>query len=79
MDVLSVFTNASLSLFHLPANLDIPLISGMFEITLGSKLVSEADAALLAESHDCEFYSRVQRPFRTGPGSRHFIGNRYPL
>jgi nucleoside recognition membrane protein YjiH len=36
--VLSVFTNALLSLFHLPANLDIPLISGMFEITLGSKI-----------------------------------------
>ncbi|KOC24411.1 sporulation integral membrane protein YlbJ [Bacillus velezensis] len=50
MDVLSVFTNALLSLFHLPANLDIPLISGMFEITLGSKLVSEADAALLPKA-----------------------------
>ncbi|MCR9038018.1 sporulation integral membrane protein YlbJ [Bacillus sp. L381] len=51
MDVLSVFTNALLSLFHLPVSLDIPLISGMFEITLGSKLVSEAaDAALLPKA-----------------------------
>ena len=76
MDVLSVFTNALLSLFHLPANLDIPLISGMFEITLGSKLVSEADADLLPKAMIVSFILGFST-FRTG--SRHFIGNRYPL
>ncbi|MCY8958747.1 sporulation integral membrane protein YlbJ [Bacillus atrophaeus] len=49
-DILSIFTKAVLSLFQLPAQLDIPLLSGMFEITLGSKLVSESDAALLQKA-----------------------------
>lgn len=46
-DVLSVFTKGALTLFQLPTQLDIPLLSGMFEITLGSKLVSETDVSLL--------------------------------
>ncbi|KXZ14839.1 sporulation integral membrane protein YlbJ [Bacillus nakamurai] len=55
MDVLSFITNAALTLFHLPSKLDIPLMSGMFEITLGSKLVSEADAALLPRAMIASF------------------------
>ncbi|CUB24889.1 Sporulation integral membrane protein YlbJ [Bacillus subtilis] len=49
-DILSVFTKGVLTLFQLPAQLDIPLLSGMFEITLGSKLVSEADVSLLQKA-----------------------------
>lgn len=49
-DVLSVFTKGALTLFQLPTQLDIPLLSGMFEITLGSKLVSETDVSLLQKA-----------------------------
>ncbi|MDR4434178.1 dipicolinic acid transporter SpoVV [Bacillus tequilensis] len=49
-DMLSVFTKGALTLFQLPAQLDIPLLSGMFEITLGSKLVSETDVSLLQKA-----------------------------
>ncbi|MCO4850947.1 dipicolinic acid transporter SpoVV [Bacillus vallismortis] len=49
-DILSVFTKGALTLFQLPAQLDIPLLSGMFEITLGSKLVSETDVTLLQKA-----------------------------
>ncbi|MGF7533317.1 dipicolinic acid transporter SpoVV [Bacillus mexicanus] len=49
-DILSVFTKGVLALFQLPAKLDIPLLSGMFEITLGSKLVSETDVSLLQKA-----------------------------
>lgn len=34
-----------LSIFHLPDLLSIPLISGLFEITLGSQMTSQTDAA----------------------------------
>ncbi|MCY8682930.1 dipicolinic acid transporter SpoVV [Bacillus spizizenii] len=49
-DILSVITKGVLTLFQLPAQLDIPLLSGMFEITLGSKLVSETDVSLLQKA-----------------------------
>ncbi|AUZ26286.1 dipicolinic acid transporter SpoVV [Bacillus cabrialesii] len=49
-DILSVLTKGALTLFQLPAQLDIPLLSGMFEITLGSKLVSETDVSLLQKA-----------------------------
>nr|WGD69108.1 sporulation integral membrane protein YlbJ [Bacillus subtilis] len=49
-DVLSVFTKGALTLFQLPTQLDIPLLSGMFEITLGDKLVSETDVSLLQKA-----------------------------
>ncbi|MCY9374923.1 dipicolinic acid transporter SpoVV [Bacillus sp. T17B1] len=49
-EILSVITKGVLTLFQLPAQLDIPLLSGMFEITLGSKLVSETDVSLLQKA-----------------------------
>ncbi|MFQ6320137.1 sporulation integral membrane protein YlbJ [Bacillus halotolerans] len=49
-DILSIVTKGALTLFQLPAQLDIPLLSGMFEITLGSKLVSETDVSLLQKA-----------------------------
>lgn len=41
---------AALLLFQLPPELDIPLLSGLFEITLGSRLSSESSAPLLAQA-----------------------------
>ncbi len=38
-----------LSLFHLPSELGIPLFSGIFEITLGSKLTSQTQTATLMQ------------------------------
>ncbi|MDF0725302.1 sporulation integral membrane protein YlbJ [Cytobacillus sp. S13-E01] len=40
-DAIAFFTTYFLQLFNLPADLSIPLISGIFEITLGSKLTSQ--------------------------------------
>ncbi|MDR4227560.1 sporulation integral membrane protein YlbJ [Bacillus mojavensis] len=49
-DILSILTEGALTLFQLPSQLDIPLLSGMFEITMGSKLVSETDVSLLQKA-----------------------------
>ncbi|KMM38787.1 sporulation integral membrane protein YlbJ [Guptibacillus hwajinpoensis] len=40
----------ALLLLQLPPELDIPLLSGLFEITLGSRLSSESSAPLLAQA-----------------------------
>ena len=42
-EVLAVFIGFFLSLFHISTELALPLISGMFEITLGSQLTSETE------------------------------------
>ncbi len=39
-----------LILLQLPPELDVPLLSGMFEITLGSQLASESSATLVAQA-----------------------------
>ncbi|MFP3489981.1 sporulation integral membrane protein YlbJ, partial [Staphylococcus sp. SIMBA_130] len=39
-----------LLLLQLSPELDIPLLSGMFEITLGSRLASESSTTLLAQA-----------------------------
>lgn len=49
-DILSHATRMVLTALQLPGNFDKPLLSGLFEITLGSKLVSTTDAALLQQA-----------------------------
>ncbi|WP_307894273.1 sporulation integral membrane protein YlbJ [Bacillus swezeyi] len=49
-DILSQATKMILTALQFPADLDKPLLSGLFEITLGSKLVSATDAALLQKA-----------------------------
>jgi sporulation integral membrane protein YlbJ len=46
-DLIGMFVSFFLQLFNLSSTLSIPLVSGLFEITLGSNLTSGADAALL--------------------------------
>ncbi|GKU82363.1 sporulation integral membrane protein YlbJ [Niallia sp. NCCP-28] len=41
------FLQSFFQLFHFPADLSIPFIAGIFEITLGSKLTSDAESATL--------------------------------
>lgn len=45
--LLSEFIKVAMNFFHLPEVLSLPLISGFFEITLGSKLTSQAQEASL--------------------------------
>ncbi|HHW38272.1 MAG TPA: sporulation integral membrane protein YlbJ [Bacillales bacterium] len=42
-DVVAVFVGYILSLFHISTELALPLISGMFEITMGSQLTSQTE------------------------------------
>ncbi|ATH91309.1 sporulation protein [Bacillus glycinifermentans] len=49
-DVLSYATRSIMTALHFPASFDKPLLSGLFEITLGSKLVSATDADLLQKA-----------------------------
>ncbi|NPC92456.1 sporulation integral membrane protein YlbJ [Bacillus sp. WMMC1349] len=49
-DILSQGMRMMLSVLHFPIHLDKPLLSGVFEITLGSQLVSAANAPLLAKA-----------------------------
>ena len=49
-DILSHATRMILTALQLPGDFDKPLLSGLFEITLGSKLVSATDAALLQQA-----------------------------
>ncbi|WP_180994247.1 sporulation integral membrane protein YlbJ [Bacillus sp. Marseille-P3661] len=44
-EVISIFFTFLLSIFHLSTDLAVPLISGMFEITLGSQLTSQTDGS----------------------------------
>ena len=46
-EMISFFFNYLLSLLQIPISFSIPLISGIFEITLGSQLTSEVEAAPL--------------------------------
>ena len=41
--------DVALKLFHLPVELSIPLFSGLFEMTIGSQLVSVVQEATLME------------------------------
>jgi sporulation integral membrane protein YlbJ len=46
--LLAGFISIFLTIFHIPESLSVPLLSGMFEITLGSQLTSEInDSSLL--------------------------------
>ena len=48
----------ALMIFQLPIDLSIPFISGLFEITLGSQLISQIqDATLNGTSHHYQSYS----------------------
>ncbi|TLS37970.1 sporulation integral membrane protein YlbJ [Pseudalkalibacillus caeni] len=47
--LLSVIFTILLSAFHFPADLSMPLLSGLFEITLGSRLTSETEHATLLQ------------------------------
>ncbi|MDA1475661.1 sporulation integral membrane protein YlbJ [Bacillus changyiensis] len=49
-DILSQGMRMILSVLHFPIHLDKPLLSGVFEITLGSQLVSATNAPLLAKA-----------------------------
>ncbi|MFN2746106.1 MULTISPECIES: sporulation integral membrane protein YlbJ [Bacillus] len=49
-DILSKGTRMILTALQFPAAFDKPLLSGVFEITLGSKLVSATDASLLEKA-----------------------------
>ncbi|MBM7659480.1 sporulation integral membrane protein YlbJ [Bacillus mesophilus] len=46
-DLVGIFLSFILQTFHLSTELSVPLISGLFEITLGSDLTSDANAGLL--------------------------------
>ncbi|WP_273850306.1 sporulation integral membrane protein YlbJ [Guptibacillus spartinae] len=48
--ILATALRSILLLFQLSPELDIPLLSGMFEITLGSRLASESSTTLLAQA-----------------------------
>ncbi len=48
--ILAGIIRTILLLFNLPPELDIPLLSGLFEITLGSRLTSESAANLLPQA-----------------------------
>jgi len=45
--LIGVVFSGALSLFHIASDLSVPLITGIFEITLGNQLVSETNASLL--------------------------------
>ncbi|WP_226530598.1 sporulation integral membrane protein YlbJ [Metabacillus niabensis] len=45
--LIAVVFSGALSLFHIASDLSVPLITGIFEITLGNQLVSETNASLL--------------------------------
>ncbi|PMC38326.1 sporulation integral membrane protein YlbJ [Bacillus sp. UMB0899] len=45
--LIGIVFSGALALFHITADLSVPLITGIFEITLGNQLVSETDASLL--------------------------------
>ena len=46
-ELIGVIFSVVLALFHIATDLSIPLITGIFEITLGNQLVSETDVQLL--------------------------------
>lgn len=48
--MLSKLANGLLSLFQLPADLSKPLIAGMFEITIGNQMTSQADVSLMYQA-----------------------------
>ncbi|WP_153188179.1 sporulation integral membrane protein YlbJ [Anaerobacillus alkaliphilus] len=45
--LLSLFVSVILAFFHMPNELSLPLISGIFEITLGGQMASQTGAATL--------------------------------
>ncbi|WP_368659167.1 sporulation integral membrane protein YlbJ [Metabacillus halosaccharovorans] len=45
--LIGIVFSGALSLFHIASDLSVPLITGIFEITLGNQLVSETNASLL--------------------------------
>jgi sporulation integral membrane protein YlbJ len=49
-DLVGIFLSVILQTFHLSTELSLPLISGLFEITLGSDLTSVANAGLLEKA-----------------------------
>ncbi|WP_341482351.1 sporulation integral membrane protein YlbJ [Bacillus kexueae] len=52
---LGMFIGVVLASFGVPETLGIPMISGLFEITLGTKLVSESDSILLYKTMMASF------------------------
>lgn len=46
-DIAATFISSLFILVHIPTELSVPFFSGLFEITLGSQLTSQAQAAML--------------------------------
>lgn len=50
LQAMAVLTQSILAFFHVSSELNIPLLSGFFEITTGSRLVSETEADMLEKA-----------------------------